>query len=100
VPDQHSPLDRPTPTRGKKRNWVISNKNKDTWQRGWGTLSAENGGRGTPPRTINKQAGPGRRGSGGSGGERPATRIGKALWVAEGGKLHRRGGRTHFPHEL
>jgi hypothetical protein len=49
----------------KKRNWVISNKdNKETLQRGWCALSAEERGRGIPPRTVNKQAGLGQRGQG------------------------------------
>jgi hypothetical protein len=26
--------------------------------------------------------------------------MGKLVRVVEGGKLHRRGGKTHFPHEL
>jgi hypothetical protein len=26
--------------------------------------------------------------------------VGKLVRVVEGGKLHRRGGKTHFPHEL
>jgi hypothetical protein len=26
--------------------------------------------------------------------------VGKLVRVAEGGKLHRRGGKTHLPHEL
>jgi hypothetical protein len=46
------------PPREKKRNWVISSKNnKDTWQRGWRALSAEEVGRGIPHGTVNKQAG-------------------------------------------
>jgi hypothetical protein len=28
------------------------------------------------------------------------SRAGKLLKAAVGGKLHRRGGKTHFPHEL
>jgi rRNA maturation protein Nop10 len=45
-PEQHSPLDRPTPIRVKKRNGVISNKkNKDMWEREWGALSTKGGGR-------------------------------------------------------
>jgi hypothetical protein len=27
-------------------------------------------------------------------------RVGKLVKVAKGGKLHRRGEKTHFPHEL
>jgi hypothetical protein len=56
-PDQNSPVDRPTSTPGKKRNWVISNKNnKDTWERGLGTLSTKDWGKGILPETVNKQA--------------------------------------------
>jgi hypothetical protein len=77
-PEQHRPLDRPTSTWGKKRNWVISNKNnKDTLQRECGILSTEEGVRGILPGAVNKQARPGLRGSGGSGGMRPATRSRK-----------------------
>jgi hypothetical protein len=120
--------------------WVISNKNnKDTWERGWGTLSTEEGGKGILPRTVNKQAESGRRGSGGSR-VAPSNQECESLWewqreenstgkvgrptshvsykqtqwlagaaappsnqavkVAVGGKLHRRVGKTHFPHEL
>jgi hypothetical protein len=31
---------------------------------------------------------------------RPATRSGKVVKAVVGGKLHRRGEKTHFPHEL
>jgi hypothetical protein len=77
-PEQHSPLDRPTPIQGKKRNWVISNKsNKDTPERGWGALSAEDWGKGILPRTVNKQAWwPGEALVG--AGAHPATRSRKA----------------------
>jgi hypothetical protein len=100
-PEQHSPLDRPTSTPGKKRNWLISNKNnKDTQERGWGTLSVEDWGKGILPRTINKQAGWAGEALVGAGVHTHQPGAGKLVRVAEGGKLHRRGGKTHFPCEL
>jgi hypothetical protein len=60
-------------------------------ERGWGTLSAEDWGKGILPGTVNKQAG--------WAGE-PLVGAGKLVRVAEGGKLHRRGGKTHFSREL
>jgi hypothetical protein len=100
-PDQHSPLDKPTSTWGKKRNWIISNKNnKDTLQRGWGALSSEERGKGTLPGTVNKQAGLTREALLEVGVCTQQPGAGKLVRVAEGGKLHRRGGKTHLPHEL
>jgi hypothetical protein len=70
-------------------------------ERGWGTLSAEDWGKGILPGTVNKQAGWAREALVGAGaGERLWRGAGKLVRVAEGGKLHRRGGMTHFPHEL
>jgi hypothetical protein len=40
---------------------------------------------------VNKQA---------SLAREPLAGAGKLVRVAEGGKLHRRGGKTHFPREL
>jgi hypothetical protein len=57
-------------------------------------------GRGILPRTVNKQAVLGNRGFRGSRGAGPATKSRKDCEVAEGGKLHRRGVKTHLPHEL
>jgi hypothetical protein len=36
----------------------------------------------------------------GAGARAQQPGAGKLVRVAEGGKLHRRGGKTHFPHEL
>jgi hypothetical protein len=97
--DHHSPLDRPTPTWGKKKNWVISNKNnKDTRERGWGTLSAEEWGRGIPHRAVNKQARRAR--EGGSAAKAQQLGVGNLVRVAEGGKLHWTGEKTHLPRDL
>jgi hypothetical protein len=51
------------------------------------------GGRGNPP--WNKMAGEGR-----SGGTAQQPGAGKLVKAAVGGKLHRRGGKAHFPCEL
>jgi hypothetical protein len=64
-------------------------------ERGWGTLSAKDWGKGILPGTVNKQAG-----RAGRAGEAPAGAgtcaqqpgAGKLVKVAMGGKLHRRGG--------
>jgi hypothetical protein len=53
--------------------------------------------RGIPPGTVNKQAGPEKAGAV-AHTEQPGA--GKLVKVAEGGKLHRRAGKTHFPYEL
>jgi hypothetical protein len=96
-PDQHSPLDRPIPTQGKKRNRVISNKNnKDKQQRGWGTLSTK-AGEGNPSQNCNINK-PGLAGEKRVEAQQPGA--GKLVRVVEGGKLHRRGEKTHFPCEL
>jgi hypothetical protein len=68
-------------------------------ERGWSALSAEDWGKGILPRTVNKQAG--RAGEPLVGaGRTQQPGAGKLVRVAEGGKLHRRGGKTHFPREL
>jgi hypothetical protein len=85
-PDQHSPLDRPTPTQGKKEK-----------QRVWGALSAEEGRRGIPPGTVNKQAGP-QKAAAAVHAQQPGA--GNLVKVVVGGKLHRREGKSHFPREL
>jgi hypothetical protein len=80
---------------------MISNKsNKDTWERGWGTLSSEDWGKGTLPGTVIKQAGLAGEPLAGAGAHTQQPGTGKLVKVAEGGKLHRRGGKTHFPREL
>jgi hypothetical protein len=89
-PEQHSPLDRHLHL-GKKEKLSNSNKsNKGMWESGWGASSAEDWGKGTLPGTVNKQAG--------RSIEQPG--VEKLVRVAEGGKLHRRGGKSHFPREL
>jgi hypothetical protein len=69
-------------------------------ERGWGALSAEDWWKGILPGTVNKQAGWAREAPVGAGlcFQQPAA--GKLVRGAEGGKLHRRGGKTHFPREL
>jgi hypothetical protein len=69
-------------------------------ERGWGALSTKDWGKGILPGTVNKQAG--------RTGEAPVGEVartqqqgaGKLVRVTEGGKLHRRGEKTHFPCEL
>jgi hypothetical protein len=69
-------------------------------ERGWGALSAKHWGKVILPRTVNKQAGQAGEALVGAGvcAQQPGAE--KLVRVAEGGKLHRRGGKTHFPHEL
>jgi hypothetical protein len=69
-------------------------------ERGWGTLSAEDWGKGTLPGTVNKQARQAGDALTGAGARTQQPGAGKLVRVAEGGKLHRRGGKTHFPREL
>jgi hypothetical protein len=71
-------------------------------ERGWGALSAEDWGKGTLPRTVNKQARQAREPLVGvRAGHAPSNQErGKLVRVAEGGKLHRKRGKTHFPREL
>jgi hypothetical protein len=69
-------------------------------ERGWGALSAKDWGKGTLPGTVNKQAGQAGEPLAGAGARAQQPGVGKLVSVAKGGKLHRRGGKTHFPHEL
>jgi hypothetical protein len=63
-------------------------------------MSAEDWGKGILPRTVNKQAEQAGEPLEGAGASAQQPEAGKLVRVAEGGKLHRRGGKTHFPHEL
>jgi hypothetical protein len=69
-------------------------------ERGWGALSTNDWGKGILPRTVNKQAGQAGEALAGAGARTQQPGMGKLVRVAEGGKLHRRGGKTHFPYEL
>jgi hypothetical protein len=62
-----------------------------------GFPESQRGRRRIPHRTVNTQAGPEKAGAV-AHAQQPGT--GKLVKVAEGGKLHRRGGKTHFPCEL
>jgi hypothetical protein len=53
-------------------------------------------GRGIPHRTVNKEA----RLEKGGAVANAQTRSRKLVKAVVGGKLHRRGGNTHIPHEL
>jgi hypothetical protein len=66
-------------------------------ERGWGALSAEDWGKGILPGTVSKQAGLAGEPLAGAGVRAQQPGVGKLVRVAEGGKLHRRGGKTHFP---
>jgi hypothetical protein len=68
--------------------------------RGWGALSAKDWGKGILPRTVNKQAGQAGEALAGAGAHAHQPGAGKLLRVVEGGKLHKREGKTHFPREL
>jgi hypothetical protein len=57
-------------------------------------------GKGILPRTVNKQARQAREALVGTGVHAQQPGVEKPVRVAEGGKLHRRGGKTHFPHDL
>jgi hypothetical protein len=70
------------------------------WERGWGTLNTKDCGKGILPRTVKKQAGQAGEALVGVGVRAQQPRAGKLVRVVEGGKLHRRGGKTHFPREL
>jgi hypothetical protein len=65
-----------------------------------GRLSAEDWGKGILPGTVNKQARRAGEALAGEGvrAQQPGAR--KLVRVVEGGKLHKRGGTTHFPREL
>jgi hypothetical protein len=69
-----------------------NNNKKDTKQRGWGALSAKEGARGNLSTSH--------LGKSGVAAHIQQSGAGKLIKVAVGGKLHRRGGRTHFPREL
>jgi hypothetical protein len=69
-------------------------------ERGWGALSTIDWGKGVLPGTVNKQAGRAGEPLVGAGACAQQTGGGKLVRVVEGGKLYRRGGKTHFPHEL
>jgi hypothetical protein len=69
-------------------------------ERGWGALSAEDWGKGILPGTVNEQAGRAGEPLVGAGVRAQQPGAGKLVTVAEGGKPHRRGGKTHFPREL
>jgi hypothetical protein len=69
-------------------------------KRVWGALSAEDWGKGILHGTVNKQAGQTGEAPAGAGARTQQPGVGKLVRVAEGGKLHRRGGKTHFPCEL
>jgi hypothetical protein len=60
-----------------------------------GTLSTEDWGKGILLGTVNKQAG-----LAGAGARAQQPGAGKLVRVVEGGKLHRREGKTHLPREL
>jgi hypothetical protein len=70
------------------------------WERGWGALSAKDWGKGILPGTVNKQARWAGKPLAGAGACAQKPGAGKLVRVAEGGKLHRRGGKTHFPREM
>jgi hypothetical protein len=69
-------------------------------ERGCGALSAKDWGKGILPGTVNKQAWWAGEALAGVGVRVQQPGAGKLVRVVEGGKLHRRGGKTHFPHEL
>jgi hypothetical protein len=69
-------------------------------ERGWSSLSTKDWGKGALPGTVNKQAGQAGEALAGAGARAQQPGAGKLVRVAEGGKLHRRGGKTHFPREL
>jgi hypothetical protein len=56
--------------------------------------------KGIHPRTVNKEAGQAGEALVGVGMHTQQPGAGKLVRVAEGVKLHRRGGKTHFPREL
>jgi hypothetical protein len=69
-------------------------------ERGWGTLSTKDGGKGILPGTVNEQARWAGEAVVGVGMRAQQPGVGKLVRVVEGGKLHRRGRKTHFPCEL
>jgi hypothetical protein len=66
-------------------------------ERGWGALSTKDWGKGILPGTVNKQAGQAREALVGAVAHTQQPRAGKLVRVAEGGKLHRRGGENTLP---
>jgi hypothetical protein len=70
------------------------------WERGWGALSAKEEGKGILPRTVNKQARLGGEALAEAGAHTQQPGAGKLVRVVVGGKLHRRGAKTHLPCEL
>jgi hypothetical protein len=70
------------------------------WEREWGALSTEDWRKGIFPGTVNKQPGRAGEAPAGEGAHTQQPGVGKLVRVAEGGKLYRRGGKTHFPCEL
>jgi hypothetical protein len=60
---------------------------------GWGAPSAQEWGRGNPSQ-INQLE------KAGAAAHTQQSGVGKLVKVEVGGKLHRRGGKTHFPCEL
>jgi hypothetical protein len=69
-------------------------------ERGWGALSAEDWGKGLLPRTVNEQTGWAGEAPAGVGAHTQQPGAGKLVRAAEGGKLHRREGKTRLPREL
>jgi hypothetical protein len=69
-------------------------------ERGWGALSTEDWGKGILPGTVNKQASLAGEALAGVGAQSQQQGVGKLVRVVEGGKLHRGGGKTHFPREV
>jgi hypothetical protein len=69
-------------------------------ERGWGTLSTKDWRKGILPRNVNKQARQAGEAQVGVVVCAQQPGVGKLMRVAEGGKLHRREGKTHFPCEL
>jgi hypothetical protein len=69
-------------------------------ERGWGALSTEDWEKGILPGTVNKQARQAGEALVGAGSCTQQPGSGKLVRVAVGGKLHRRGGKTHFPCKL
>jgi hypothetical protein len=65
-----------------------------------GALSAEDWGKGILPGTVSKQARWAGEALVGAGEHTQQPGVGKLVRVVEGEKVHRRGGKTHFPHEL
>jgi hypothetical protein len=69
-------------------------------ERGWGALSTEDWGKGILPRTVNKQARQAGETLVGVGVHAQQPGVRKLVRVAEGGKIHRKRGKTHFLREL